>query len=198
MREQGAPFEGDIWRKKGCRNGTADFDKLFFISKKHVLHLCTSLMKEERPLLLAKTQCVYFAPCTCVQAFKQACVPGLCNPRDSVFVLLVSYKWGEVIDSAWATQNLKYERRAKNNNKEDSLLIIPLFLTNPIIHTSGIKVVGRIFQKPLLQHSTEAQSVSEYVLYIVILQWLQKQLLWSWNVKESQQGNHCLLKAVSA
>lgn len=89
-------------------------------------------------------------------------------------------------------------RGGQKNNKEDGLLIIPLFLINPIIHTSGIKVVGRIFQKALLQYITEAQSVSEYVLYIVMLQWLQKQLLWSWNVKESQQGNHCLLKAVSA
>lgn len=33
---------------------------------------------------------------------------------------------------------------------------------------------------------------------MLLLLRLQKQLLHSWNVKESQQGNHCLLKAVSA
>lgn len=59
--------------EKGCRNATTDFDKLFFISTEHALHLCMALMKEERAALLAKLS--ESRACACVFFFfVRACV----------------------------------------------------------------------------------------------------------------------------
>lgn len=74
--------------EKGCRNATTDFDKLFFISTEHALHLCMGLMKEERAVLFAKL-CARARARACVfmRQSELVCAPVLCNPRDSVFVL---------------------------------------------------------------------------------------------------------------
>lgn len=79
--------------EKGCRNATTDFDKLFFISTVHALHLSIGLMKEERPLLLAKL-CAHACVRACVfmRPSKTVCIPVLCNPREPVFVLSAPYK----------------------------------------------------------------------------------------------------------
>ena len=80
--------------EKGCRNATTDFDKLFFISTEHALHLCMGLMKEERAALLAKLWSAQprVRACVFMRQGELVCVPALCNPRDSVFVLSASYK----------------------------------------------------------------------------------------------------------
>lgn len=59
--------------EKGCHNATADFDKLFFISTEHGLHLCMGLMKEERAVLLAKL-CTRVRARVRVRAFQQVSV----------------------------------------------------------------------------------------------------------------------------
>lgn len=91
--------------EKGCRNATTDFDKLFFISTEHALHLCMGLMKEERAVLLAKlrARARLMRVCSCVKASRRAlqyCVTQgiLC------LSFRLSYKRGEVIESAWETK----------------------------------------------------------------------------------------------
>lgn len=67
--------------KKGCRNATTDFDKLFFISEEHALHLCLGLMKEERALLFTKPRRARVPVSVRVRPSEALCVPVLCNPR---------------------------------------------------------------------------------------------------------------------
>ena len=159
------------------------------------LHLCVGLMKEERAgVCFARSPCSSWAP------------PPVCFPssRATPGTLCLSFPTNEldVIESARGQQRqtpVKSERRESTTKRIACNHAILLFEEKiQLSRLLSWEMKGGTLPNALLWYTTEVGDVSEYVQCIVMSPRLQKQLFEFWNVRESQQGNRGLLKAVSA